>query len=307
MTNEPGKDPIGLLLAGGTGSRLFPTTRSVNKHLLHVYDKPLIYYSLSLLMLIKVREVVFICRPEDEAAFRGLLGDGSQWGMTLNYVHQDEPHGIAEVFLLCAQQIGNRDSVLVLGDNLIHGSNLASVLQRVLEENVGASILGYPVKNPEAFGVVELSGDHEVLSLEEKPDHPRSNLAVPGFYCYDGRAVEFAKSLKPSKRNELEITDLNKLYLADGSLKAVDLGRGVAWLDGGTPEGLFEASQYVRTMQRRNGLMIASPEEMAWRNGWIDRSDLVALCENNKSNDYFNLLHEICVRPQSKTVLNPSD
>ena len=291
---------VGILLAGGTGSRLFPLTKATNKHLLNVYDKPLIFYSLSLLMLAGLRDIIVVCRQEDLSSFQALLGNGRQWGVAFTYTIQDDPNGIAEVFLLTEQEIRHKKVVLVLGDNILHGSNLTAALKSVVRNNYGASILSYPVSNPTDFGVVELDSDGNVLSLEEKPALPKSNLAVPGFYCYDERVSAMAKQLKPSKRGELEITDLNLRYFEDGAIKAYNLGRGISWLDGGSPEGLFEASQYVRVMQIRTGLIIASPEEIAWTSGWINDEELELLCADGKASSYAETLLSSIPRKQEK-------
>jgi len=290
---------MGILLAGGTGSRLFPLTKATNKHLLQIYDKPMIYYSLSLLMLADIRDIVIIGRREDIPQLQSLLGDGRQWGLTLQYVEQEKPNGIAEAFLITEHLLGKANVVLALGDNIIHGSNLSAVLRNVCRNNEGASILGYPVHDPSAFGVVEVGANGKAISLEEKPKAPKSNLAVPGFYCYDNRVVDFAKSLKPSARGELEITDLNRIYLEEGTLAVNLLGRGVAWLDGGTPDGMFEASQYVQVMQARTGLVISSPEEIAWHSGWIDDDQLRALCQSGSANTYASsLLTMLAYKPE---------
>ena len=293
MTNNSTiNDYVGILLVGGTGKRLAPTTYAINKHLLPVYDKPMIYYSLSLLMLLKISNIIIVCRPEDEIAMKSLLGDGAQWGINLSYTLQKKPNGIAEAIILCAPQIADKKSVLLLGDNIIHGANLGAMLSNILHHNEGASILGYPVSNPSAYGVVELDENNNVNSLEEKPASPRSNLAVPGFYCYDNKAPDLAKTLTPSSRGELEITDLNRLYLSQNKLKAYNIGRGIAWLDGGTVEDLFEASLYVRTMQKRTGSIISSPEEIAYNNGWISQENLLDICQKNINIFYYQKLYD---------------
>lgn len=283
----------GILLAGGSGSRLFPATRTVNKQLLPVYDKPLIYYPLSTLMLIGIREVVIVSQPEVLPQIEQLLGDGDQLGMQLEYVPQPRPDGIAHALLVTEQAIAGRSTCLILGDNFLYGTGLPAQLRKSAARETGATILGYPVAHPEAFGVVTLDRDGRITSLEEKPKEPKSNLAVLGLYFYDQNAAAFAKSLKPSARGELEITDLNRVYLDRGELDVSIIGRGTAWLDGGTPETLFEASQFVRVIEQRTSLKIACLEEVAFRAGFIDLRQLAKLAERMKPCSYRDYLLQI--------------
>jgi glucose-1-phosphate thymidylyltransferase len=287
------REPKGILLCGGLGSRLYPLTRTTNKHLLPVFDKPMIYYSLSLFMIAGIRDILVVCGPEDRSHFERVLGNGDQWGIELQYTIQQKPNGIAEAFLLAENFIAGHPVTLVLGDNIIHGSNLSTILQTAVRQAGGATILGYPVKDPSAFGVVELDAEGRPTNIEEKPANPKTNLAVPGFYCYDDQVVEIAKSLTPSPRGELEITDINKRYLDEGALSVVQLGRGIAWLDGGTPEGLFEASQYIQVMQERTGMLISSPEEIAWRCGWITDEKLEKICASGEVRAYSHMLQNL--------------
>ena len=274
--NEP-KAKKGIILAGGSGTRLYPLTKAVSKQLMSIYDKPMIYYPLSTLMLAGIREVLVITTPEDAAAFRGLLGDGSQWGMQIEYAVQPSPDGLAQAFLIGERFIAGDPCALVLGDNIFYGHGLQGVLRSAAARDDGASIFGYRVTNPEEFGVAEFDAAGKVVGLEEKPAKPKSNYAVSGLYFYDHRVVDFAKSLKPSTRGELEITDLNRLYLNCDSLHIEVMGRGVAWLDTGTHEMLLQAANFIQTVQSRQGLMVACPEEIAFYAGWIDGERVLEL------------------------------
>lgn len=263
----------GIVLAGGSGTRLHPITRSISKQLVPVYDKPLVYYPIATLMLAQIRDVLIITTPQDADQFVRLLGDGSQWGMNLSYATQAEPNGLAEAFLIGADFIGDDKVALVLGDNVFFGPGLGTRLRRNLDVD-GARVFGYQVKNPEDYGVVEFAPDGRVLSIDEKPAHPRSAYAIPGLYFYDNTVVDIARSITPSARGELEISDVNAAYLRRGDLTVTVLPRGTAWLDTGTFEGLMDASQFVRTIEARQGLRVACPEEISWRNGWIDDEQL---------------------------------
>ncbi len=276
----------GIILAGGSGTRLYPITQAISKQLLPVYDKPMIYYPLSVLMLAGIREVLIINTPHEQALFKALLGDGSQWGMKLEYAAQPSPDGLAQAFTIGRDFLAGAPSCLVLGDNIFHGPGLTAMLKRADAREHGATVFGYWVQDPERYGVAEFDGDGKVVGLEEKPANPRSNYAVTGLYFYDGRAPEFAAGLKPSPRGELEITDLNKCYLGEESLHLERLGRGYAWLDTGTHGSLLEAANYIETIEARQGLRVACPEEIAYNNGWIDRSQLAALAEPLAKNGY---------------------
>jgi glucose-1-phosphate thymidylyltransferase len=280
----------GIILAGGRGTRLFPLTITTSKQLLPVYNKPMIYYPLSLLMLAGVRELLVITMPEDTASFQKLLGNGDKWGMSFSYAQQSEPRGLADAFLVAADFISQDPVCLILGDNIFFGHGLSEQLEAAAQLNRGALIFAYPVRDPERYGVVEFDTDGVAVTIEEKPRRPRSNYAVPGLYFYDGTVVERARQLKPSARGELEITDLNKSYLASGELKVETIGRGVAWLDAGTHESLLQASNFVQTIEERQGLMICSPEEIAFHRGYINDDELRGLAEELGSTSYANYL-----------------
>lgn len=276
----------GIILAGGHGTRLYPLTLAVSKQLLPVYDKPMIYYPLSMLMLAGIREILVITTPETAPIFRSLLGDGSQWGITFSYVEQSAPRGLAEAFLLDKTFIGNSSVCLVLGDNIFYGHGLPKQLRDASTLTEGALIFAYPVKDPERYGVVEFDSHNRAISIEEKPKKPKSNYAVPGLYFYDNQVVDIATNLQPSPRGELEITDVNLTYLRRGDLKVSELGRGTAWLDAGTHESLLQSSLFVQAIQERQGMMISCPEEIAWRMGFIDSEKLERLAGAMKSNQY---------------------
>jgi glucose-1-phosphate thymidylyltransferase len=267
----------GIILAGGKGTRLYPITMAASKQVLPVYDKPMIYYPLSCLMLAEIREVLVISTPADLPGFRRLLGDGSQWGMKFQYAEQSEPRGLAEAFLIGAEFLAGEPACLVLGDNIFYGHGLAEVLRVGAETKAGATIFAYQVRDPERYGVVEFDEAGRAVSIEEKPKKPRSNFAVPGIYFFDGEVTAIARQLKPSPRGELEITDLNRIYLSRGKLSVAQLGRGIAWLDAGTHESLLQAANFVQAVQDRQGLMICCPEEIAYRLGFIDAAQLKRL------------------------------
>ncbi|MCX6897462.1 MAG: glucose-1-phosphate thymidylyltransferase RfbA [Verrucomicrobia bacterium] len=267
----------GIILAGGKGTRLYPITMAASKQILPVYDKPMVYYPLSCLMLAGIREVLVISTPADLPGFRRLLGDGSQWGMKFVYAEQSEPRGLADAFRVGAEFLAGESACLILGDNIFYGHGLAEVLRVGAETTDGATIFAYPVRDPERYGVVEFDADGKAVNIEEKPKKPRSNYAVPGVYFYDSEVVEIARNLKPSPRGELEITDLNRVYLSRGKLSVAQLGRGIAWLDAGTHESLLQAANFVQAVQDRQGLMICCPEEIAYRLGFIDSMQLQRL------------------------------
>ena len=286
----------GIILAGGSGTRLYPITKAISKQLLPVYDKPMIYYPLSVLMLAGIREVLIINTPHEQALFQRLLGDGSQWGMRIEYAVQPSPDGLAQAFLIGREFLAGGPSCLVLGDNIFHGHGLTDLLQRADAREHGATVFGYWVRDPERYGVAEFDAAGKVVGLEEKPVQPKSSYAVTGLYFYDGRASNFAASLKPSPRGELEITDLNKCYLADGSLHLEKMGRGYAWLDTGTHESLVEASTFIETIEARQGLRVCCPEEIAFFNGWIDAAHLRALAEPLAKNGYGQYLLQLAAQ-----------
>ncbi len=276
----------GIILAGGSGTRLYPITQAISKQLLPVYDKPMVYYPLSVLMLAGIREVLVINTPHEQELFKRLLGDGSQWGMKIEYAVQPSPDGLAQAFLIGREFLAGGPSCLVLGDNIFYGHGLTDLLQRANARETGATVFGYWVRDPERYGVAEFDASGKVVGLEEKPAKPKSNYAVTGLYFYDGRASDFAATLQPSPRGELEITDLNRCYLDDGSLQLEKMGRGYAWLDTGTHESLVEASTYIETIEKRQGLRVCCPEEIAFHNGWIDADKLRALAQPLAKNGY---------------------
>lgn len=283
----------GIILAGGSGTRLYPMTSITSKQLLPIYDKPMIYYPLTTLMLAGIREFVLVSSPQALPQFQTCLGDGSQWGIHIDYAAQPSPDGIAQALLVAEKYIAGHPTALILGDNLFYGTGLSTQFQRAIHRPEGATIFAYPVSQPEAFGIVTLDEKGTVLSLEEKPKKPQGNLAVPGLYFYDEEALEIAQSLKPSARGELEITDLNRVYMERGKLRAEMLGRGSAWLDGGTPQTLFEASQFVMVMEQRTGLKIACPEEVAYRMGFVDREGLIQRLEGLRNCAYSDYLRHL--------------
>lgn len=283
----------GIILAGGSGTRLYPLTQVVSKQLLPVYDKPMIYYPLSVLMLAGIREVLVINTPHEQALFKQLLGDGSQWGITIRYAVQPSPDGLAQAYLIGRDFVAGDPSCLILGDNIFYGHGLTDVLKRAASREHGATVFGYYVHDPERYGVAEFDTTGKVIGLEEKPPQPKSNYAVTGLYFYDGRACDYAAQLKPSPRGELEITDLNRCYLDDGSLMLEKLGRGYAWLDTGTHESLVEASNYIETIENRQGLKVCCPEEIAFSQGWIDADQLRTLAKPLAKNGYGRYLLQI--------------
>ncbi|MBX3487082.1 MAG: glucose-1-phosphate thymidylyltransferase RfbA [Candidatus Paracaedibacteraceae bacterium] len=283
----------GIILAGGSGSRLYPITLGVNKHLLPVYDKPLIYYPLATLMLANIRDILLITRPEDQDLYKTILGNGRQWGIHITYATQDHPRGIAESIIIAEDFVGTSPFALILGDNMFFGHGFRSMLLDAARHETGATIFCNWVIDPERFGVAEFDRQNTLISIEEKPEHPKSNYAITGLYFYDTQAIEFAKNLKPSPRGEIEITDLNRLYLEKKQLKTVNLHRGFAWLDTGTHESLLDASNYVATIEKRQGLKIACLEEIAWRNNWISDEQFLACYHKNKNSSYGAYLHRI--------------
>ena len=287
------KNRKGIILAGGSGTRLYPLTLAISKQLMPVYDKPMIYYPLYVLMEAGIRDVLIITTPRDNASFKALLGDGSQWGMNLEYKIQDKPNGLAEAFIIGEDFIGDSNVALILGDNLFYGGNLKDILIEANEREDESTIFGYRVKDPRRYGVVEFDEEGNALSIEEKPENPKSDYAVPGLYFYTNDVVKIAKTIKPSARGELEITSVNEEYLKMHKLKVEKLGRGMAWFDTGTHDALIETASFVQTIEKRQGMLICSPEEIAFENGWIDASQVEALSEKLKKNDYGVFLKDL--------------
>tara|TARA_Y100001968_G_scaffold332894_1_gene392882 strand:+ start:5832 stop:6719 length:888 start_codon:yes stop_codon:yes gene_type:complete len=283
----------GIILAGGTGSRLLPVTKAVSKQLIPVYDKPMIYYPLSTLMLSDIRDILLITTPNDRKIFENLLGDGNKWGISIQYATQPKPDGLVQSFLLAENFLRSQPVALILGDNLFHGQSLVQQLKSATLKEKGATVLAYPVRDPERYGVIEFDSSGKVITIEEKPQKPKSNYAITGLYFYDKTVVERARIVKPSKRGELEITDLNNLYLKDGCLNAEIMSRGMAWLDTGTYDALHEASSYIRTLEHRQGLKVGCPEEVAWRKGWINDAQFEELALPLLKSGYGDYLLEV--------------
>ncbi|MFS1413839.1 glucose-1-phosphate thymidylyltransferase [Vibrio sp. 10N.286.49.C2] len=290
----------GIVLAGGSGTRLYPLTRGTSKQLLPIYDKPMVYYPISTLMLAGIRDILVITTPEDQAGFQRLLGDGSDYGINLQYKTQPSPDGLAQAFIIGEDFIGDDSVCLVLGDNIYYGQSFSKTLKNAASREYGASVFGYQVKDPERFGVVEFDDNMKAISIEEKPVQPKSDYAVTGLYFYDNRVVEWAKQVQPSERGELEITTLNQMYLEDGSLNVELLGRGFAWLDTGTHESLHEASSFVQTIENIQGLKIACLEEIAWRNGWLSDDEVISIATPMMKNEYGQYLARLVEEKRKK-------
>ncbi len=285
----------GIILAGGSGTRLYPVTKAISKQITPIYDKPMIYYPLSVLMLAGIKDILIISTPRDLPVFKELLGTGEDFGVNFSYEVQENPNGLAEAFIIGESFIGNDSCALVLGDNIFYGHGLTGMLKDASKRDSGATIFGYPVQNPKSFGVVEFDKNGVAISLEEKPENPKSNFAIPGLYFYDNTVVEKAKAVKPSHRGELEITTLNEMYLNEGTLNVINLGRGMAWLDTGTHEGLLDASNFVATVQKRQGVMVACPEEIAYKNGWITDEKVEELAKPLLKSEYGKYLMNLII------------
>lgn len=283
----------GIVLAGGSGTRLYPITKEISKQMLPIYDKPMIYYPLSMLMLSNIRDVLIISTPRDVNAFKELLGDGTKWGMNFTYAIQDKPRGLADAFIIGEEFIGDDDVAMVLGDNIFFGQSLTEKLEKVSNNHENATIFGYPVKDPRAYGVVEMDENHNAISIEEKPQEPKSNLCVPGLYFYPNDVVKIAKEIKPSARGEIEITSINEEYLKQKRLKVERLGRGLAWLDTGTHADLIEAANFIKTIENRQGMQVSCPEEIAFRKKWIDKEKLLEIIKPFLKTDYGKYLRDL--------------